>query len=340
MTERRDNLNHILLPNSGQTEGYKFPYRVSGEVKIPPRQRAQHAARLQGQINSIKTEMQQVQTRPDADAYPRSVVLEFQGESQYDLATKSLEVPTQGLTLLNVREDEVTHKLYATVRVEDEDALEKLARKIESYRTSDTPTGKPKNRPLVETISDISLARLHAFWTDRSDLFPRDVNQKIWWEVWILDEVGAIENLRAVAGFLRLSSSDRELHLVERTVVLVEAAAAEMERLLERCHVVSEVRRAIEIAPFFSLRSDFMYDQLEQFTQGVSGTNASDIFITILSNTVISGSGPLKTETVPVLSSSFPSTSRISFGNNRAKAFGKVSAIQNFIINSDAESYW
>lgn len=289
MPEYRDNLDHILLPNWGQTEGYKFPHHVSAEVRIPPRQRAQHATHLKEQIDSIKTVMGQVQVRPDADQYPRSVVLEFQGESQYDLATKSLETPTQGLTLLNVREDEASHKLYATVRVEDERALEKLGRKIESYRTQTTPTGKPKNRPLVETISDISLARFRAFWTDRDELLPQSTTQKVWWEIWLLDEQGAVEKLRAITEFLRLKASDRELCLVDRRIVLVEASVTELENLLERGHEVSEIRRAIEIAPFFSLQSDFMYDQLEQIVSSVSGSNPSGVFITILDTGVNRG---------------------------------------------------
>lgn len=233
--------------------------------------------------------MSQVQSRTDAEQYPQSVVLEFQGESQYDLVTKSLETPTQGLTLLNVREDEAKHKLYATVRVEDEKALEKLERKIESYRTQTTPKGNPKNRPLVETISDISLARLRAFWTDRDDLFPQEGSQKIWWEIWLLDEQGAVEKLRGKTQLLNINASDRELRLVDRMIVLVEASATELESLLERCHEVSEVRRAIEIAPFFSLQSDFIYDQLEQIGDIVSGSNYSNVFITILDTGVNRG---------------------------------------------------
>ncbi len=295
MPEYKDNLDHILLPNWGQTEGYKFPRRVSVEVRIPPRQRAQHAAHLKGQIDNIKTAMSQMQARPDAEQYPQSVILEFHGESQYDLATKSLEIPTQGLTLLNVREDEASHKLYATVRVEDEKALKKLENKIEAYSTQNTPgtarnpQGNPKNKTLVETISSISLARLQAFWTDRVDLFPQDASQKIWWEIWLLDEQSAVAKLRIIVEFLRLKASDRELRLVERMVVLVEASATELERLLERCHEVSEVRRAIEIAPFLSLQSDIMHEQLEQLAANVTGSNLSKVFITILDTGVNPG---------------------------------------------------
>jgi hypothetical protein len=289
MPDYRNDLEHILLPNSGQAEEYKFPYAVKNEIRIPPRQRAQHAGHLQSQISAIKLTMEQVQARPDAAQYPHSVVLEFQGESQYDLATKSLETPTQGLTLLNVREDETSHKLYATVRVEDDRALATLERKIEAYRTSDTRTGKPKNRPLVETVSDISLARIQAFWTDRDDLFPTNEQQKIWWEIWLLDEPQAPQTLRAIAGAFGLQASDRELFLVERVVVLLEASAAELEHVLQRCHVVSEIRRAIELAPFFGLRSNFLSGQLDHLVQNVTGSNPSNIFITVLDTGVNRG---------------------------------------------------
>lgn len=57
MPEYRDSLDHILLPNWGQTKRYKFPHRVNDGIRIPPRQRAQHAAHLKAQIDSIKTVM-------------------------------------------------------------------------------------------------------------------------------------------------------------------------------------------------------------------------------------------------------------------------------------------
>lgn len=295
MPEYKDNLEHILLPNWGETEGYKFPHRVSGEVRIPPRQRGQHAAHLKGQLDTVKTAMQQIQERPDAAQYPQSVVLEFQGESQFELATKSLETPTQGLTLLNVREDEASHTLYATVRVEDERALEKLERKIDAYSTQNTkatvnnPEGNPRNKPLVESISNISLARLRAFWTDKDEIFPQDENQRIWWEVWLLDETGVTQKIRAIAQFLNLTASDKELRFVERIIVLVEASAVELERLLERCHEVAEVRRAIEIAPLFSLQSDVMHGQLEQLAAHVTLANQNNVFITLLDTGVNRG---------------------------------------------------
>ncbi len=295
MAEHKDNLDHILLPNWGETEGYKFPRRINNRIRTPPRQRGQHAAHLKAQLDMVKMAMRQIQARPDAAQYPRSVVLEFQGESQFELATKSLETPTQGLTLLNVREDEDSHTLYATVRVEDERALEKLERKIDAYRTQNTkatknnPQGNPKNMPLVESISNINLARLRAFWTDKDDIFPQDVNQKIWWELWLVDEARTIPKLRAIVGLLNLAASDKELRFVERVIVLVEASAAELERLLERCHEIAEVRRAIEIAPFFSLQSDIIHDQLQQLTANVTLENQNNVFITLLDTGVNRG---------------------------------------------------
>jgi len=289
MPEHKDNLEHILLPNSGQAEDYKFPHAVKNEVRIPPRQRDQHAAHLKTQIGQIKSSLEQGRPVVDEQQYPRSVVLEFQGESQYDLATKSLETPTHGLTLLNVREDQDTHKLYATVRVEDVKALGKLEKKIEDYRTSETKTGKPKNRPLVETISDIGFARLRAFWTDRNDLFPDDTAQKIWWEIWVLDEPNALQYIRDVAHFLNLPTSDRELFLVDRIVILLEASPSELEGLLERCHVISEIRRAIELTPFFSMGSDFLANQLSSLSSNIASTNPSNVFVTILDTGVNRG---------------------------------------------------
>jgi hypothetical protein len=289
MAEYKDGLEHIILPNSAATEGYKYPYKVTVKTRIPPRQIAQHAAHLKGQIESIKNSITQMRASSPDGSHPQSVVLEFKSENEYDLVTKSLETKNGDLTLLNVREDD-SKKIYATVRVKNLQALEKLEKKIEQYRTETTKTGNPKNKPLVETISDIELAKVKAFWTDPMALFPSDTRLKIWWEIWLLDEDNTVEKFHQVAvQKMNLRVSDRQLHLVDRIVLLLESTAEELEALLQFSHQVSEVRRAIEIAPFFQLNSTFMNDQLQAFAAMVSSVSPPNIFVTLLDTGVNRG---------------------------------------------------
>lgn len=72
-------------------------------------------------------------------------------------------------------------------------------------------------------------------------------------------------------------------------IVLVEASATELERVLERCHEVAEVRRAIEIAPFFSLQSNVILGQTQQLAANLTLANQNNVFVTILDTGVNRG---------------------------------------------------
>lgn len=78
---------------------------------------------------------------------------------------------------------------------------ETFQRKVTQYRDPEKDgKGGPRNHNLIDSISEIRLADLHAFWTDDHSLFPQDANQQIWWELWLKRRNG--EDPRSIAAQL------------------------------------------------------------------------------------------------------------------------------------------
>src|SRR3712207_1259019 len=61
-----------------------------------------------------------------------------------------------------------------------------FVRKFEKYAQENTRTGKPWNKTLAESITEIRLAALESFWTDAGK-FPSESENPLWWEVWLCD---------------------------------------------------------------------------------------------------------------------------------------------------------
>lgn len=170
---RRTNLPHIDISNFATADSYTSPSQFP-RPRFPERNRAQHADHLLGQMReiqrSIRDPLQQIVGAPG----PEGIFLEFESSPDFQLAIKRLDLPSKGIEVLNLRTDEdliegVIEK--ATVFVPD-NQISKFISDIEGYRDQLTRTGKPKNRDLVDSISDIRRAVLRSLWTDSLEVFP------------------------------------------------------------------------------------------------------------------------------------------------------------------------
>ncbi|MFY0663210.1 MAG: S8 family peptidase [Natronospirillum sp.] len=157
-----------------------------------------------------------------------------------------------GIELRNVRHN--NDATYATVFVPDGKLVffEKL---VTAYldETKDSKKG-PKNRTLLNTISEIRAASLEALWTDDVAAFPKSDNEMLWWEVWlpVRGERAAVANtFREIAEGLNFRLAAGELQFPERTVLLVYGSAGQMKRSVMALNSIAELRRAKETANFF-----------------------------------------------------------------------------------------
>lgn len=198
MDDTRFKYRHILLSNTSRTEKFTSPQGGGSSIpKIPERNRQAHHKYLLDQLNTADKDFQKLikQRKAIGVAAEMGMALTFKSEPDFELVFESLEFRPSGIELLSVKE--IDGCTYASVSIPDE-KLKYFINKIEKYGKEETPKGKPKNQPLVESISEICKATLDCLWTDEKDLFPQD-GENIWWEIWLR----AGKNQDSIAGFYR-----------------------------------------------------------------------------------------------------------------------------------------
>lgn len=217
-----------------------------------------HAIYVRKQIENCK--MQSLtQKQVAAIKYKGGMYLEFSGEANYELATKSLENRQQGVRLLNVRTENGVVK--ATVYV-PEGKENFFLKRIDAYENEKVLSGSPKHNDLIGSIENIKLAMLEAFWTDVPEAFPGD--QKIRCEVWLRYDIKTRgknidktpwdtvdKYVMDICSKNGIEIEEKRILFPERIVKLVTANREQLKLLLEICEYVTEIRRAEEPNLFF-----------------------------------------------------------------------------------------
>ncbi len=238
-----EHYKHLLLSGTGQAEPYKSRPSRGPVRSFPPRQRDQHGSRLRHELENAWTQAETRRADPEAVGLgtPKGFYLEFRSEPGFELSFESLDFRRAGIELLAVRtSDDVT---TATVFVPDEKRSYFL-KKIEQYLTIDTARGAPRNKTLIESISEIRLAVLESFWTDGSEPFPLS-GSGVWWEVWLRREgADPVAQLADLAESFGLQMSDRRLEFPERTVVLLFGTPEQLSASTTLLDSLAEVRLA------------------------------------------------------------------------------------------------
>ncbi len=249
----RGRLPHILIKNTAVTNMYTRPPGGRGaNLKLPERNRQNHAAHLLAQLEEIQKK------ESDIVSYQKSIGLDagwgiylaFESEPDFDLKFGSLEYQPSGIELCALKR--IEGKTIATVFV-PEGKLSFFLNRTLQYLEKNTASGNPRNKDLIEGISDVKLAVLEALWTDDSELFP-EADQVIWWEVWLrhTDKVNYEDFLRQHACKMDLYVSDEAIHFLDRTVLLVRGTREQIAQSIQVLGILAELRRAKETADFFS----------------------------------------------------------------------------------------
>ena len=248
-------LNHIFLPNLAEESPFTSNQQRGGENRIPSRDRASHSQRLESELNQIWDRVNEIKIERDAISIPvrEGTYLEFESQIDHDLTTKSLEDIRQGVRLLNVRERQEgdDRKILATVFVPNgkEDFFIK---KIRAYASEDSPSGRPKNQDLINSIEGIRLALLESLWTDKRELIPQEDPR--WCEVWLRAESSnsqVVTQFTSVLDQLRISKKPNFISFPERIVVLIYVDYQKLSELLEATGLIAEIRIGQETAGFW-----------------------------------------------------------------------------------------
>ncbi|MCE7875672.1 hypothetical protein DYH09_35630, partial [bacterium CPR1] len=159
-----------------------------------------------------------------------------------------------GIELLNVREvDDVT---TAAVFVPD-GKLQHFERIVTGYLSKESPSGEPRRKALVDTISSIRLAHLQSLWTDERDELP-PVDESCRFEVWLRAEgerthtEATLEDFRKSAQAAGIEVSSSVLFFPGRIVVTAQCALRRLVQAASLTYPIAELRRSKELAGFFS----------------------------------------------------------------------------------------
>lgn len=287
MAEFRERARHLVVPSAAQSEPFtstnSFPRR-----RIPTRVRADHAAQLLAQLG-------QVERAALADQMD-GCLLEFESAPGFDLMFSSLDLQPQGIQLLNVRQE--GNITFATVYV-PRDKLAVFISRVEKYRDELTNSAapKPKNSPLVNSISNIRRAMVRSLWTDTTDSFPQ-AGEQIWWEVWLRNYSEAEPEFREIARTNGISVSERSIRFVDRVVLLALGNQQSIENLIARAPLVAELRRAKETAAHFVDLQTREQARWTEVLQGLVQWPAADAPAVCILDTGINHEHPLITQAI------------------------------------------
>lgn len=250
-----DHRRHLILSGITRTDRYKSPRQIVAAAAIPSRNRAQHAAHLNQALQGVQAAVEASRQAQEAIGldYERGIRVEFESFPDVELAFESLSRENMGIELFNVRKE--GQRTFATVFVPDGRLahFEKLIREYLEERRSRNGR-RLDHADLVNAIQDIRVASLRALWTDDPAAFPIDDGEVFWWEAWLpvrKDREAATAAFTQLVELQGLRLAPGQVIFPERTVVLLQASAAQMTQSMMILNSVAELRRSKETAAFF-----------------------------------------------------------------------------------------
>jgi len=250
----RERRRHLLVYNTSSTESFTSPRTGRQRLRLPQRDRQEHATTLRNQLQRIaekENETLEAQRAFGLNA-GNGLYIQFESDPEFDLAFESLEDRRQGIELLLTKTTD-DGRTIATVFV-PEGRLEAFFNKITGYQEQNTEKGNPKHDKLVSGIASIRMAVLEALWTDDPELLPTDDATPAWWEVWIrVSNIVDYETfLRQHAEALELTVHNEVINFLDRSVLLVNGTKEQMSHSMELLAGMAELRSPKVSAEFFA----------------------------------------------------------------------------------------
>ena len=294
-------LPHLFLTKPPTTERFTSTQAGGGGPNLKARDRDAHGKHLRQELAAAID----VPVGAAPQTPLRGVSLEFRSEPGFDLLVKSLEAQRIGIELLGVKEEgEVT---VATVYVPD-GRIGHFEKLIDKYldATKHTKTGKPFNRPLVESIAGIRRAAVESFWTDDPAVYPQP-GESARWEVWLRGRrEDILEDARTFAKAAGVRLSKSVIDFPDRCVVLAVATPQELAASVQFIDCVAELRRAKETAhEFLHMSPDEQGQWAKDLVDRVSGPEADAPVVCLLDTGV--------TRTHTLLSAALPAANMFAY---------------------------
>lgn len=231
------------------------------EKKISPVNRNAHFAKVRGALNNaiLKAEVDSLKLigKIESIDMPQNIILTFKENLDINdrLVVRSLD--SHGMTLLSV--NEVNGRYVANVSI-PKSKLEKLKELVEDYGTKIQGKNKlPKNKSLIESISEIDYSDIGALWFCDKTL-PVDKDEVINVEIWLNISSEEIDNLERklnhAANVLGITVVNGSIKFRDRLVKIVCASVNQLKQLQQFLQQIAEIRPANTVSlDFFDLNS-------------------------------------------------------------------------------------
>lgn len=257
----QDKFSHIVLLKPPEKLKFTSPKSGGSKINIPQRNRQQHSEFIKQQLTKAWENAKSDIAISHSDK--NGIYLEFMGEPGFDLLTKSLENmrPKEKIRLCNIRtekskEESLGDMTYATVFVPNTQK-KYFFTKIKKYAEENLGSGEPKNKNLIESISNIRAALLRSFWQDDYSDIPKDIN--IWCEAWLRYDSETNSKYNEVTERFKKILDDRQItfknniiKFPERAVMLIYANGAQLNNLMQLSGDIAEYCKAKEAASFWT----------------------------------------------------------------------------------------
>ena len=235
--------------------------RTSNHQCCRQRNRNQHGHGLLRQLEGLHSRFEDARERQTEARLEEGLGLQIEFESfpDVELALDSLALEGSGIELLNARHTDT--QTFATVFVPD-GKLEQFEKRIKEY-LDESKDGKdgPRNRKLLDTISQVRAATLKALWTDDHIQYPNNEDTELWWEIWVAVRIHEVHDnnkrSKAVNQFKQLAQrqgfrfANGHLNFPERIVLLAFGSVRQMKESIVVLNRIAELRQARETAEFF-----------------------------------------------------------------------------------------
>ena len=280
---------HIKITTAPETK--KFTSTSSGGTssRIPERNRAEHSQMLRTQLNTALETIQSEVNEYNLSDTRKGIYLEFKGDEGNELISKSLEDVRANIRLLNVHTNQAGEVSAATVFVPNE-KKEFFSNKLRQYTEEDTDGGQPKNKNLINSVTEISQALVESFWSDPLNLIPEEESK--WCEVWLrIDSLE--ENVQAFNNLLEehhIQSTPNIVTFPERAVKIVNVNKEQLILLSRYSDHIAEYRLAKESASFWTeLPPREQADWVNELAERIDADLDTNISICILDRGINNG---------------------------------------------------
>ncbi|WP_194744949.1 S8 family peptidase [Thermaurantiacus tibetensis] len=241
---------HLFIHGRGAVEPYRRPNRKMDAPALPARDRALHAAALEAAIGTALDAARRQLADRDAGlaAGTPGFYLEVVVPAGERAVIDQLADRRKLMEVVAVREGDPGQPITASVFVPKR-AEDYYLNKVRDYRDKETAKGRPRNEPLVTRMETVRLANARSLFTDEERLFPKNPQERVWWEVWLRE--GRREAFERLANALNCGLKAHAVKFPEREVMLALADSATLDRLVAHSDVVAELRRGKDTPAFF-----------------------------------------------------------------------------------------